>query len=125
MTTKTISTYVAGFYSLSPSYSELDITKTGGVQSLYSDHFATISNAGTIDGALTANIAVALHVGGVVIKRRSGYIGSPNYGIQSNTSVQLNNYGTIRTGGRTVSANSGGTIVNGNYASLGATLSGM
>ena len=97
MTAKTLSTYAASGYTLSPSYSELDITATGGVggSGVYSDHFATLSNAGTIHTSAAYGRGVILTVGGVVINRAGGYIDG-HYGIISDGSVAVANYGTIR-----------------------------
>ena len=124
MTTKTLSTYAASGYTLSASYSELDITATGGALYVDLDHSATLSNAGTINGAQSADIAVLLAASGLVINRRNGFIGGGNYGIFSNTSLKVENYGTISTAGRAINANTGGSVNNGNYANLGATIAG-
>ncbi|MBA3812472.1 MAG: hypothetical protein H0X27_12665 [Caulobacteraceae bacterium] len=125
MTATTLSTYAASGYTLSPSYDELDITATGGVggSGVYSNHFATLSNAGTIHNSAAYGRGVVLTVGGVVINRAGGYIDG-HYGIITDGSVAVTNYGTIRAVFASVFAASGGSVVNGGYASEGATITG-
>ncbi len=130
MTTKTVSTYSATGYSLSPSYSELDITKTGGFGGgVYSGHDASLSNAGTISSTPTIGAAIGVLFGpsasGVVINRSTGSIYGHGYGVFSDNGLKLENYGTIASvTGAVVQANTGGSVTNGNYANLGATISG-
>lgn len=130
MTTKTLSTYAAGGYVLAPSYSELDITKTGGVggSGVYTGHFATISNFGTINSTTTTGIAIGILFGptsggGVVINRAGGYIGGYD-AVFSDAGLSLVNYGTIAGYHTAVEANSGGSLRNGSYRHKDALVSG-
>ncbi|MGI8840473.1 MAG: beta strand repeat-containing protein [Caulobacteraceae bacterium] len=130
MTTKTVTTYSASGYSLSPSYSELDITKTGGFGGdVYSGHDATLSNAGTINSTTTIGVAVGVlfgpSAGGVVINRPTGSIYGRDDGVFSDSTLKLQNYGTIQSvTSAVVEANAGGSVTNGNYANPGATIAG-
>jgi hypothetical protein len=77
MTTKTLTTYAAAGYTLASAYSELDITTTGGVggTGVYCNHYATISNAGTINATnRTDEIGILLEDGGEVINQATGLI---------------------------------------------------
>ena len=112
MTTKTLSTYAAGGYVLAPAYTELDITKTGGVggNGLYCGHSATISNFGTIRSTTTIGVAIGIlfgpTAGGVVTNHAGGYIGGYD-AVFSDTTLSLVNYGTIEGYHTAVEANSG------------------
>ncbi len=127
MTTKTITSYSAGGYSLSAAYSELDITAGAGFgEGVYSGHYATVVNAGTVRSTTTigVQIGVLFRYGGTVVNEAGGYIGSQQEGVFSDTTLALTNYGSIHGSGDAVEANAGGTIVNGGYRALGASITG-
>ncbi len=122
MTTKTITTYVPNGYVLSANYSELDITATGGVGGfgVSSVQYATISNAGRITG--NGKQAVLFANGGVALNGSTGFIGGA-IGVHCYGSVSVTNLGTIRAT-TAIIGTFGGDVVNGDYADLGALISG-
>ncbi|MBA3812609.1 MAG: hypothetical protein H0X27_13400 [Caulobacteraceae bacterium] len=124
MTTKTISTYVAGGYDLSPSYSELDITTKGGVggSGVYSDHFATISNFGTINET-TDHYGIHLKVGGNVFNQPTGLV-QGNIGVDLGAAGTVTNLGTIIGQSAGIFMEAGGAVTNGAYANPDALIEG-
>lgn len=125
MTTKTISGYYAAGYSLSTTYSELDITTTGGVggAGVFSGHFATILNAGRIDAAVAEN-GIRFSSGGRVINGLTGFIGGDR-GVVITGYGDVTNEGTIEGDRAGVSARSGAYgVVNGSLTNADALIQG-
>ncbi len=125
MTTKTISTYVAGGYVLLPNYSELDITASGGVAGVgvHLDNNQRLSNAGRIDANDGIYPGVTLLSGDVLINRAGGYIGGYS-GVISNGVLALTNEGTISGARYAILGLTGGSVVNGDYLHPTATIGG-
>lgn len=131
MTGKTISTYVAAGYTLSPSYGYLNITTTGGVggtgvQAMSSQF---IDNSGVINSLASGHYGILLTAstgGGGVYNAATGMITGVG-GVRAYGAVSVRNLGTIIAHGDTnaVEIFGAGTIVNGDYNHTSALLAGQ
>jgi len=122
MTTKYITTYVTGGYTLAAIYSTLSISSTGGVggPGVFSGHTATIINDGRIVGS---SIGVYLAEGGRLVNGSpsdlTAYIGHGVEALRRNLTAV--NYGTI---GGNVFSFSGGSLTNGSDTNRSAAIEG-
>ncbi|MBA3812717.1 MAG: hypothetical protein H0X27_13940, partial [Caulobacteraceae bacterium] len=130
MTTKTISTYIPAGYILSSSYDDLKITRTGGVGGfgVFSDHYAVISNFGTINettALVSSYVGLSLAAGGVVFNQKTGFIGGDDgVDFYGSSPGYVTNLGTIEATSRAVYMHGGGRVTNGSYANRNALIEG-
>jgi len=123
MTSKIISTYIAGGYTLAAAVNYVSITSTGGVggTGIYSSHYAKIVNSGHVDG--TTLVGINLSAGGVVDNMRSGTVYGVEVGIAFGGAGVLTNYGVIQSKTLNVVAlYDGGAIFNGAYNDTSALI---
>ena len=125
MTTKTISTYIAAGYTLSSSFSELLITKTGGVggTGVKATASALVDNYGKVN-ASGSNFGIDLVAGGGVFNEQGGSISGQSGVVLGGAGYVTNNGVITATNGSAIVLTKGGTVTNGGYSNLTALISG-
>lgn len=132
MTTKIITTYVAGGYTIA-AYNNLIVTNTGGVggSGVAANYFSNILNDGRISGN-DVGITFGPH-GGALVNGSAIYTSAlieGAYGVKANSYISISNYGTIKSAGTSLKYSvgiellDGGSIDNGSVTDHSALVEG-